>query len=115
MFVGPGSECRVELYKSEARMLKYVLRPLGRALLRGPCTPTARVIDHDATTQSWLVLGLRAELPVPSRACLGQSGATGAILGKRSRTTRTGGESVLGGWDSWGVGLAVGGWAVGEL
>ena len=39
MFVGPGSKCRVDLYKSETRMLKDVFSALGRTILRGRYTP----------------------------------------------------------------------------
>ena len=38
MFVGPGRECRVDLYKSETRMLKYVFSSLRRTILRGRYT-----------------------------------------------------------------------------
>ena len=38
-FVGPGSECRVELYKSEAIILKDEFSTLGHTILKGRHTP----------------------------------------------------------------------------
>ena len=49
MFVGPGRECRVELCKKLVSMIKNELRPLGRAIVRGPCTPK---VSSNATTKT---------------------------------------------------------------
>ena len=49
MFVGPGRECRVELCKKLVSMMKNELRPLGRAIVRGPCTPK---VSSNATTKT---------------------------------------------------------------
>ena len=38
-FVGPGSECRVDLYKSEAIIFKDEFSTLDHTILKGHCTP----------------------------------------------------------------------------
>ena len=52
MFVRPGLECRVDLYKSESRISKGTPRTLSHPILRGPSKPnvSSNSISKSATS-----------------------------------------------------------------